>query len=142
MTMFGKQLEKNGLYFYFVFRVFVGLLFALHGAQKLFGWFGGMDSKEGSVALFSLMGLAGVVEFFGGLLVAVGLLARLAALLGVVQMLAAYFMAHASKGLVPLAMGGNGGELALLYFASFLVILAYGAGLWGIEKAVRGKELF
>ncbi len=137
--MFGKQLEKNGLYFYFVFRVFVGLLFAQHGAQKLLGWFGGVGPDGGSVALFSLMGLAGVVEFFGGLLIALGVLTRLAALFGAVQMLAAYFMVHAGKGIVPLQ---NGGELALLYFAAFLVLLAYGAGLWGLEKEVFKKEQF
>ena len=115
-------------YFYFVFRVFVGLLFMQHGAMKLFGWFGGNPAD-----LVSLMGLAGVIEFLGGLAIAVGLLTRWAALVSALEMAVAYFMAHFPKGWVPIQ---NGGELALLFFAAFLVIVAEGSKKWSLDKLV------
>lgn len=120
--------EKNGDYFYFIFRVLVGLLFLQHGSQKLFGVLEGNQAE-----IFTLFGLAGVIEFFGGLLIVLGLLTRWAALISALEMLSAYFMAHASKGFFPII---NGGELALLYFASFLVILVYGAKKWGLDKYI------
>ncbi|MBI2672225.1 DoxX family protein [Candidatus Woesearchaeota archaeon] len=115
-------------YFYFVFRVFVGLLFMQHGVQKLFGWFGG-----NSVNLTSLMGLAGVIETFAGLAIVLGLLTRWAALISALEMAIAYFMAHFPNGWVPLK---NGGELALLFFAAFLVIIAEGSKKWSLDKIV------
>ena len=124
----------NTDYPYFVFRVFVGLLFAQHGFQKLFGMFGGKAAE-----LFSLMGLAGTVEFIGGLAIAFGLFTRLAAFISAVEMLVAYFMAHAGTSLIPII---NKGELALLYFASFLVLMVYGAKKWSLESAILKKEVF
>ena len=99
---------------YFLFRVIAGLLFASHGAQKLFGLFGGQK-----VALLSLLGGAGVIELVAGVCIAVGLFIRPLALLSVVTMIVAYVMVHAPKGWIPIE---NGGELALLYFVTFLVI--------------------
>ena len=101
-------------------------MFFQHGAQKLFGWFGGQ-----SAGLFTLMGLAGIVETFGGILIAIGLLTRWAAAVSAIQMLAAYFMMHFPKAWTPIA---NKGELALLYFAAFLVLMKEGAGKWGIDS--------
>jgi putative oxidoreductase len=132
---FGKLLEKYQASFYVVFRVFVGLLFFQHGAQKLLGWFGAQQSA----ALFSLMGLAGFIELFGGLAIALGLLTRLSALGGIATMIGAYFMVHFPKGWIPIM---NKGELALLYFAAFLVLIVYGAGKFSLEKALFKKELF
>ena len=66
-----RVLSKVAPYLYALMRIVVGLLFACHGAQKLFGLFGGFNNQPGTAAsLFSLMGLAGVVEFVGGLLIA------------------------------------------------------------------------
>ncbi|MEK6960826.1 MAG: DoxX family protein [Nanoarchaeota archaeon] len=124
--MIKKIAEKYGDQMYIVFRVFVGLMFFQHGAQKLFGWFGGQ-----SAGLFTLMGLAGIVETFGGILIAIGLLTRWAAAVSAIQMLAAYFMMHFPKAWTPIA---NKGELALLYFAAFLVLMKEGAGKWGIDS--------
>ncbi|MBI2565033.1 DoxX family protein [Candidatus Woesearchaeota archaeon] len=121
-----ELLEKSEEYLYFVFRVFVGLLFAQHGAQKLLGWFGGK-----AMPLISMMGVAGIIELVGGLLLTLGLLTRFTALVTAVEMLAAYFMAHAPNGLAPIM---NKGELALLYFASFLVLSAHGAKKWGLDN--------
>ena len=131
----GKIFDKLSPYLYIVFRVFVGALFLQHGAQKLFGMF----SDKGSVALASLMGLAGIIEFFGGLLIILGFFTRLMSLIAAIEMVIAYFMAHFPKGFVPIQ---NGGELALLYFAAFLVLLCHGAKKWSLEKAILKKEIF
>ncbi len=133
--MIKEYAKKYNYYMYFIFRVFVGLLFAQHGAQKLFGLFG----AKAPVELFSLMGLAGVIELAGGLLIALGLFTRLAALISALEMLVAYFKVHLPNGLVPIA---NKGELALLYFAAFLVLVILGAKKWGLEKALFKKEIF
>ena len=135
--MISKFIRGKEGYFYFIFRVFVGLLFVQHGGQKLFGWFGGLGGQPAE--LFSLMGLAGTIEFFGGLAVALGLFTRFAAFWSTILMVFAYFMAHVPQGLVPFL---NKGELALMYFAAFLVITAYGAGKWSLEKAIFKKEFF
>ena len=105
-----------------------------HGAQKLFGMFGFQ-----AVPLTSLFGLAGIIEFFGGLAIALGFFTRLAALISALEMGAAYFMVHIPQGLMPIL---NQGELALLYFASFLVITVYGARRLSLEKALLKKEIF
>src|SRR5690625_2950509 len=84
-----------------ILRIGAGLLFMQHGAQKLFGWFGGMGPEGGTATLFSLMGLAGVLEFFGGLLIVVGLLTRPVAVVLALEMIAAYFMAHVPLGGFP-----------------------------------------
>ncbi len=127
--------EKYKDYLYVLFRVLVGGLFLIHGAQKMFGWFGGTKVDS----LVSLMGVAGVVEFFGGLLVLVGLFTRLAALLGAVQMAVAFFMAHFPGGWNPVL---NKGEPATLFFAAFLVLLVYGNQKWNVEQWLLGKETF
>ena len=129
-----KYVEKYGKYLYFVFRVFVGLLFLQHGGQKLFGWFGGQMAP-----LFSLMGIAGLVEFVAGIAIAVGFFTRLAAAVSGLQMLVAFFMVHFPNGWIPLV---NKGELALLFFAAFLMLVRDGNGLWSAEKSLLKKEVF
>jgi len=131
----GNRIKKYHEYFYIIFRVFVGLLFFQHGAQKLFGWFG----AKGTVELFSLMGFVGIIEFFGGLAIAIGLLTRLAALGSVIIMIGAYFKAHFPNGWMPIM---NRGELALMFLVAFLIILVQGARKWSLEKALFKKELF
>lgn len=121
-----KFLHKNSSRFYFTFRVVVGLMFLQFGAQKLFGAFGGNQ-----VELISLMGLAGSIEFFGGLLIAVGLFTRVAALFGIFDMVGAWVLVHIPQGLIPIM---NGGELALVFLVSFLLISAYGTGKWGLDN--------
>ena len=119
-------LKGNEDYFYFAFRVLVGLMFMQHGAQKLFGAFGGT-----AVQYISLFGLAGFIEFFGGLMIAFGLLTRLAAFFGIATMLGAWAIVHIPKGFVPIV---NGGELAAMFFAAFLVILVKGCGKAGLDN--------
>jgi putative oxidoreductase len=110
---------------YALLRIVAGLLFAEHGAQKLFGAIGGQQ-----VALASLMGLAGVIEFFGGLLIAIGLFASPTAFIASGEMAAAYFMVHAPQGFWPIL---NRGELAVLYCFIFLFVSSRGAGIWSVD---------
>ena len=122
-----KFLETNSSTFYFVFRVIVGLGFLLHGIAKASG------ILTGSTSLFSLMGLAGIIEVVGGAFLIVGFLVRWTAVVAAIEMLVAFFYMHvAGRGtLNPLQ---NGGEAAMLYFAAFLVLMGMGAGKWGIDK--------
>ncbi len=116
---------------YFVFRLLVGLLFFLHGWQKFSGFL------DGKTQLMSLFGLAMVIEVVAGVLLILGLLTRWVAFVAAVEMLIAYFYAHAGNGLSPLA---NKGEPALLFFAAFLVLLGYGAGKWAIDNKLAKKR--
>lgn len=112
-------------------RIGAGLLFMEHGLQKLFGMFGGMGGTPGAtVPLASLMGLAGVLETFGGLLLVLGLLTRPVALVLAGEMLVAFLKAHLPRGGVPLQ---NGGELPLLYMLVFLFFVGHGAGPASID---------
>lgn len=133
--IYNTFLEKNHEYFYVVFRIVVGLLFFEHGAQKLFGMFG----AKASVSAFSLMWFVGIIEFFGGLLIAVGLLTRLAAFASSIVMVGAFTTAHLPNGWIPIM---NKGELALVYLASFIFILAKGGGKVNVEKVWLHKEIF
>lgn len=118
-------LARFANYTYPLFRIVCGGLFAFHGAQKLFGAFGG-----NAVPVASMFGVAGIIELVGGLLVMIGLLTGLAAFIASGEMAAAYFMAHAPKGLWPIQ---NQGELAVLYCFAFLYIASRGAGRWGVD---------
>ena len=112
-------------------RIMAGFLFFPHGAQKLFGLFGGFGGQPGATApLLSLMGVGGILEFFGGLLVMFGLFTRPVAFILSGQMAAAYFMAHSPQGVWPLL---NGGELAALYSFGFLFLAAGGGGDFSID---------
>ncbi len=113
--MIHKLADDYGDILYVIFRVLVGLLFLMHGIQKLFA--------AEPFPMFSLMWFAGVIELVVGVAVIVGGLTRWVALVGAIEMLVAYFMVHASQGWNPLV---NKGELALLYFAAFLVLIVYG----------------
>jgi putative oxidoreductase len=112
-------------------RIGAGLLYMEHGLQKLFGWFGGMGGTPGAtVHLASQMGLAGVLETFGGLLLVLGLLTRPVAFLLAGEMLVAFFQAHVPRGGAPIQ---NGGELPLLYMLVFLFFVAHGAGPFSLD---------
>jgi putative oxidoreductase len=123
-------LGRFASYAYALLRIVAGLLFACHGAQKLFGVLGGHR-----VPLASQMGAAGIIEFVGGILIAIGLFTPIAALIASGEMAWAYFQAHAPRALWPIQ---NAGELAVVYCFVFLYIAAHGTGIWGLD---RGKTL-
>jgi putative oxidoreductase len=127
-----RAVHKCAPYLYTLLRIVAGLLFACHGAQKLFGVFGGMGGQPGAaVPLFSLMGLAGCIELIGGLLIALGVLTSYAALIASGEMAFAYFLQHFPRGFWPIR---NGGEVVVLYCFLFLYIAANGAGVWGLWR--------
>ena len=119
-------------------RIVAGFLFLQHGGQKLFGWFGGVDQAGATVPLFSLFGLAGVLEFFGGLLIILGLLTRPVAFLLAGEMAVAYFMAHQPNGALPLQ---NRGEAAVLFCFIFLFLAANGPGSLSLDALFRRRAV-
>lgn len=117
---------------YNLLRVVTGLLFMQHGAQKLFGWLDGRQVND----LTSVMGVAGVLEFFGGALIVLGLLTRPVALILSGEMVVAYFWRHLPNGFWPIL---NRGELAALFAFVFLFFAAHGPGSWSLD-ALRRKR--
>lgn len=117
-------------------RIVSAYLFIWHGTAKLFAWphvamFDGLQ-------LFSLMGMAGVLEVVGGLLLLLGLFTRPVAFVLSGQMAVAYFMAHASRGNALLPML-NGGEAAVLFCFVFLYLAFAGGGNLSLDRLLRNK---
>ncbi len=123
MAAFMRKYESET---YALMRIVVGLLFVCHGTSKLFGF-----PQDPPNAPAFIIYIAGSIEFVGGVMVAIGLFTSWAAFLCSGLMAAAYWMAHGTKGLIPLL---NGGELAVLYCFVFLYITAHGAGQWSVDR--------
>mgnify|MGYP006196330569 FL=1 len=109
-----------------VLRIVAGFMFIAHGTQKLFNY----PAGSGAVEIFSLIGVAGLLEFVGGALLLVGLVTRPVAFVLSGLMAAAYFMAHAPAGFLPLV---NKGELAVLYSFLFLYFTFAGPGAFSLD---------
>jgi putative oxidoreductase len=116
-------------------RVAVALLFIEHGSEKLFGFPAIQEGASGPLS--PLMWAAGVLEFFGGLLVLFGLFTRPVAFVLSGLMAVAYFMAHAPQGFFPLQ---NQGELAALYSFVFLFLAVAGGGAWSLDNLLLGHS--
>jgi putative oxidoreductase len=114
-------------------RIVTGLLFMQHGVQKLFGMLGGRQVES----IASMIGLAGILEFAGGLLIVLGLFTRPVAFVLAGEMAFAYFMAHASRAFWPIM---NGGELAALYAFIYLFFAAHGGGDYSLDGWIRSKR--
>ena len=109
-----------------VLRIVAGFLMVWHGSQKLFGYPVALPlGAEGA-----LVTTAGIIELFGGLLILVGLFTRPVAFLISGLMAAAYFMAHAPSGFLPLV---NQGELAAIYSFLYLYFTFAGGGAWSLD---------
>ena len=126
-----------------ILRIAVGVIFAAHGSQKLFGLFGGyglagtaqyMDSI-GLHPGYLMATLAGGTEFFAGLALIIGLLVRPAALGLTFLSLVAIFTVHISNGLF---MANNGYEFALALLGGSLAVLIEGAGKLSVDRAIAG----
>ena len=125
-------------------RVGAGAIFAAHGAQKLFGWFGGygLEGTAGwmaSIGLepgYALAALAGSAEFFGGLLLILGLLVRPAALVLAVTMVVAIVSVHLANGLF---MSNNGYEFALALLVISVGLALRGAGSYSADRALMNR---
>ncbi|CAI8977093.1 MULTISPECIES: DoxX family protein [unclassified Pseudomonas] len=142
-TLINKVLFTRAGYGLTVLRICVGVIFAAHGAQKLFGMFGGYG-LAGTAQYMESLGLApgqlmailaGGTEFFGGLALIIGLLVRPAALGLTFLSLVAIFSVHISNGLF---MANNGYEFALALLGGSIAVLFEGAGKLSVDRAIAG----
>lgn len=124
---------------YFLLRVVTGLLFFQAGSMKILGWFGGMPGGQpGATApLMSQIGIGGVLELVGGLLIMLGLLTRPVAFILSGEMAVAYWQFHAPNGAWPIL---NHGEPAVLFCFIFLYMAAQGGGEWSLDALLRRRR--
>lgn len=125
--------DRISEFFLNAMRIVFGLMFMQHGAQKLFAMLG----REEAVQIFSQMGLAGVLEFFGGALIVLGLLTRPVAFLLAGEMAWAYFQAHFPRGWVPIV---NRGETVVLFCWAFLFLAANGGGSFSLDGLIAARK--
>jgi len=131
-----KFLGKYSEQIYALLRLVAGWCFMLHGAQKIFGWFGGE-----AVPMGSRLGVAAIIEIGGGALILIGLFASWAAFVASGEMAVAYFTAHVAQGGSPHLPLVNRGELAVIYCFLFLYIASKGAGIWSVASVLKKPSL-
>ena len=119
-----------------VLRIVAAFLFMQFGTAKLFAFPGAILPGGGTVSPASLVGVAGILEAFGGLLLLLGLFTRPVAFLLSGEMAVAYFHGHAPHGFWPVL---NQGTPAALYAFLFLYLSAAGGGPWSIDALRRGR---
>lgn len=142
-TLINKVLSTRGGYGLTVLRIFVGIIFAAHGSQKLFGAFGGYGlagtaqymESIGLAPGYLMATLAGGTEFFAGLALIIGLLVRPAALGLTFLSLVAIFSVHIHNGLF---MANNGYEFALALLGGSIAVMIEGAGKLSADRAIAG----
>jgi putative oxidoreductase len=117
-----------------ILRIVAAPIFMEHGTQKLLGF---PISDNPAPALFSLSGIAGILELIGGALLALGLFTRPVAFILAGEMAVAYWMAHAPQSFYPV---NNGGDAAILYCFVFLYLFAAGPGPWSLDHWLRHKD--
>lgn len=122
----------------FLLRVVAGLLFLQAGGMKLFDWFGGIPAQFGGhPKLLSQAWIGGVLEFYGGVAILLGLFTRPVAFILSGEMAVAYFQFHQPQGFWPIQ---NHGEPAVLLCFIFLFLAAHGAGEWSVDALIRRKR--
>jgi putative oxidoreductase len=121
-------------------RIAAGATYFSHGAQKLFGWFGGMGPNHGTVDLMTKFGAAGVIEATCGAMIILGLFTRPFAFIASGEMAVTYFWMHWG-GSGHMWWWDNHGELPLLYSFIWLTYAAFGAGSFSVDAMIakRGK---
>jgi putative oxidoreductase len=129
---FMELLKKYNEQFYLVFRLFIGVLFFIHGVMK----FSGAQSPQP----LTMFWFAGVIEVLVGTMLTLGLFVSYVAILGAAEMIAAYFIAHFPKGWMPIGQTGNGGEAALLFFAAFLAMVPLGSGKYAVDAFFKKSK--
>ena len=126
-------LGRYATYFYAIFRIVFGLMFMIHGTQKLFGF---PPSKQ-PIALAGMLLGSAVIELLAGIMIVLGFFSAIAAFIACGEMAVAYFTVHQPNGGFPI---NNGGELAVLYCFAFLYIASRGSGVWSIDSILRGSR--
>jgi putative oxidoreductase len=129
-----RLLERGREHALALFRVVVGLLFACHGLQHVFGL---LTTKPAVPITNWPSGPVGVIELVGGVLIILGLGTRVAALICSGSMAYAYFTVHQPKGLLPIE---NTGELAAMYSWAFLLLVFAGPGAWALDKVLSARR--
>jgi len=141
MGLLKKLMTTTAGYAPLALRLPISIIFMAHGSQKLFGWFGGYG-LEGTGQWLSSIGmepgivmafLAGSGEFFGGLLILIGLLTRPAAAVLAFTMIVAIFSVHFENGLF---LSNNGYEFGLALLAAAVSLAISGAGKLSIDDMV------
>jgi putative oxidoreductase len=122
---------------YFLLRVVAGFLFCQTGGLILFGWFGGMPGQPSPPPLMSQTGIGGILEFFGGIAIMLGLFTRAVAFVLSGMMAVAYWQFHAPQGAWPVQ---NEGMPAVLFCFIFLYMAARGGGDWSLDALIRRKR--
>lgn len=120
-----------------VLRIMAAFTFMAHGTEKLFMFPAPLYPGAGPVHLFSQMGLAGVLETFGGALLLLGLFTRPVAFLLSGEMAVAFFQVHFPRSFWPII---SGGELAYVYCFVWLYLSAAGAGPWSIDALIKRRK--
>jgi putative oxidoreductase len=128
--------ERAIQFTYFLLRVVAGLLIFQPGAMKLFGWFGGMPGGA-TLNLMSQVGIGGILEVVGGILIMLGLFTRPAAFILSGEMAVAYWQFHAPGGRWPIQ---NHGEPAVLLCFIFFYMSARGGGDWSLDALIKRKR--
>lgn len=118
-------------------RIFAGAIIMQHGSQKLFGFFGGMDDAGATAHIGTLLWVGGLIEFFGGVMLLLGVFTRVAGFLLAGMMAIAYFTVHARRDFWPIL---NHGELAVALCFIFLYLAATGAGPFSIDWALAHRR--
>jgi putative oxidoreductase len=121
---------------FFLLRAVSGFLFLQAGGMKLFGWFGGVPGLK-TVPLLTQLGVAGILEFFGGAAILFGLFTRPVAFILSGEMAVAYWQVHAPQAPWPIV---NQGMPAVLFCFIFLFFAAHGAGEWSLDALLRRKS--
>jgi putative oxidoreductase len=122
---------------YFLLRVVAGLLFIQFGGLILFGWFGGIPGQAGTPSLISQTGIGGLLEFFGGIAIVLGLGTRPVAFILSGMMAVAYWQFHAPNGVSPVQ---NQGVPAVLFCFLYLYMVARGGGDWSLDALLRREK--
>jgi putative oxidoreductase len=134
----GERVERAKAITHSLLRVVSGLLFMQFGGMGLLGWFGGVPPSGGPSPVMSQAWIGAVLQFFGGLLVTIGLFTRPAAFVISGEMAVAYFQFHQPKALFPIQNDGGG---AILFCFIFLFFAANGAGEWSLDALrMRGRS--
>lgn len=124
-------------HFQSILRIVASMMFILAGTVKLFAFPIGMPPNGSTAQLMSQVGIAGILEVFGGALLLLGLFTRPVAFLLAGEMAVAYFQFHFPQSIWPVV---NNGVSAVLYCFTWLYFSAAGAGPWSLD-AKRGKKL-